>query len=429
MNTLRPKLVPLLLAACAVPLLAACGSSGDDSSDSATAGGTTATSSEPITIGIAAAKTGGFAPYDLQAGQLFEMGIKEANAKGGVLGRQVKVKWIDTKSDKQAGATNAKELIAGDADLLVASCDFDYSLPALQVAQAAKIPGLSLCASSPKSATPGIVGAQAGSMGQGSDTEGVAMAEWLRDEHPEIKSAYIIKDNALAYTQATADYFSARFKELGGTICGQDAFVGAANVDLSSVVTRLRGKASSCDLVYDSSVIPAGAQLVRAIRDGGIETPIATNAGVNGTSVAQIAGKVSKLYAAGFDCVDSYCTGGSAGAKRVSADFKKAYGQAIGSSYALPGYDLANALTAAIEKAGSTDGAKIAAALYDGGLKVTLTSGKQAVFTSKCHRPQPATYSIEEFTGGKSKQVGEWSVKEIPDIGDANPCAGATPTP
>ena len=427
MKFLSPKPIPLLLAACTATLLAACGSSGDDGGD-ASGGTTTKATSKPITIGIAAAKTGGFAPYDLQAGQLFEMAIKEANAKGGVLGRKVEVKWIDTKSDKQAGATNAKELIAGGANLIVASCDFDFSLPALQVAQAAKVPGLALCASSPKSATPGIVGPQAGSMGQGSDTEGVAMAEWLRKTHPEIKSAYIIKDNALAYTQATADYFSARFKELGGTLCGQDAFVGAANVDLSSVITRLRGKASSCDVVYDSSVIPAGAQLVRAIRDAGIDTPIATNAGVNGTSVIQIAGKVSDLYAAGFDCVDSYCEGGSEGAKRVSSAFKEAYGQSIGSSYALPGYDLANALTAAIEKAGSTDGDKIAAALYDSNLKVTLTSGKQAVFTSKCHRPQPATYSIEQFTKGESKAVGQWSVKQIPDLGDANPCAGTTPT-
>ena len=64
-----------------------------------------------ILIGISAAKTGGLAPYDLQSGQLFQMRIAQINKSGGVLGKQLKTKWIDTKSDKPTAATNAQELI------------------------------------------------------------------------------------------------------------------------------------------------------------------------------------------------------------------------------------------------------------------------------------------------------------------------------
>ena len=56
--------------------------------------------SDPILIGISAAKTGILGPYDLQAGQLFQMRIEQINKAGGVLGKQIEVKWIDTKSDK-----------------------------------------------------------------------------------------------------------------------------------------------------------------------------------------------------------------------------------------------------------------------------------------------------------------------------------------
>ena len=48
-----------------------------------------------ILIGISAAKTGILAPYDLQAGQLFQMRINQINKTGGVLGKQIKVEWIE----------------------------------------------------------------------------------------------------------------------------------------------------------------------------------------------------------------------------------------------------------------------------------------------------------------------------------------------
>src|SRR2546422_6124860 len=77
-----------------------------------------------ILIGISTAKTGILAPYDLQASQLFEMRINQINKAGGVLGKKLKVQWIDTKSDKPTAATNAEELIGKGAVAIVATCDF-----------------------------------------------------------------------------------------------------------------------------------------------------------------------------------------------------------------------------------------------------------------------------------------------------------------
>ena len=105
---------------------------------------------DTILIGISAAKTGILAPYDLQAGQLFQLRIDQLNKAGGVLGKQMKVKWIDTKSDKPTAATNASELISQGAVAILTTCDFDFSFPATQAAGAKKVLGLSLCASSPK---------------------------------------------------------------------------------------------------------------------------------------------------------------------------------------------------------------------------------------------------------------------------------------
>jgi len=380
-----------------------------------------------ILIGISAAKTGILAPYDLQSGQLFQMRINQINKAGGVLGKKLAVQWIDTKSDKPTAATNAEELISKGAVAIIATCDFDFSFPAINAARAHKVPGIALCASSPKVATPAIVGPYGGSMGPGSDAEGVTGAEWFRKNRATLKRAYVFKDTSLEYSKATADYFKARWVQLGGTVCGEDTFVGGANLDLSSQITRLRGKVKGCDVIYDGSWQPYGSQLIRSIRDAGIKTAILTNASVNGTLVNQVAGKVSNFYALGFACLPTYCAGTQTPLVRtIATQFRATYKTPLGNHYALPGYALADALVAAIKKAGSTDGTKIAAALFGGGVKVNYF-GNPMQFTAKCHRPQPAAYSIEQWTNGKDKQIATHAVKSIPNIGDGSPCSGTPP--
>jgi branched-chain amino acid transport system substrate-binding protein len=380
-----------------------------------------------ILIGISAAKTGILAPYDLQSGQLFQMRMEQINKAGGVLGRKIRVQWIDTKSDKPTAATNAEELIGKGAVAVIATCDFDFSFPAINAARARNVPGIALCASSPKVATPAIVGPYGGSMGLGSDAEGVAGAEWFRKNRPQLRRVYIFKDTSLEYSKATADYFKARWRQLGGQICGEDTFVGGPNLDLSSQITRLRGRVRGCDLIYDGSWQPFGSQLVRAIRDAGVRTAILTNASVNGTLVTQVGGRVSNFYALGFACLPTYCAGTQTPLVRtIAKQFRARYRQPLGNHYALPGYALANAVVAAIRTARSTDGEKIAAALFGGKVRIEYF-GNRMKFTQKCHRPQPAAYSIELFTNGKDKQIGTHAVQSIPNIGDGSPCSGRPP--
>ena len=384
--------------------------------------------SGPILIGISAAKTGILAPYDLQSGQLFQMRIAQINKAGGVLGRKINVQWIDTKTDKPTAATNAEELISKGAVAIIATCDFDYSFPAINAAKNHKVPGIALCASSPKVATPAIVGDYGGSMGLGSDAEGVAGAEWFRKNRPSLKRVYVFKDTSLEYSKATADYFKARWTQLGGTVCGEDTFVGGPNLDLSSQITRLRGKVKGCDVIYDGSWQPFGSQLIRAIRSAGVQTAILTNASVNGTLVRQVGGKVSNLYALGFACLPTYCTGTQTPQVRtIARQFQALYRTPLGNHYALPGYALADAVVAAIKAAGGTDGTKMAKALFGGPVRVNYF-GTKMKFTAKCHRPQPAAYSIEQFTNGKDKQIDSWKLKSVPDIKDGSPCSGTPPS-
>ena len=94
--------------------------------------------------------------------------------------------------------------------------------------------------------------------------------------------------------------------------------------------------------------------------------------------------------------------------------------------HALPGYALADAVVAAIKAAGGTDGTKMAKALFGGPVRVNYF-GSRMKFTAKCHRPQPAAYSVELWTNGVDKQIATTKVNTVPTIGDGSPCSGKPP--
>jgi branched-chain amino acid transport system substrate-binding protein len=409
------------LAATGVAVAACGGSAASNGGGSATPAKTTG----PILIGIAGAKTGALSPYDGQPGNAFELRVDEINKAGGVLGRQLQVKWIDTKSDKTLAASVATQLIGEGAVAILTTCDFDYGSPAAFQAQAKNVPAISLCASSPKNATPSIIGKYGFSMGTGSDTEGVSAAEWIKKAHPEWKRAYVLKDTSLEYSKATADYFAARWKQLGGTIAGSDSFVGGENTDIAAQASRAKAKASSFDVVYIGSWNPGGSTAARQLRNAGITAPLIGNQSSDGKLTQEVAGGINDYYSTPLACIPSYCKGEGADQQAVQKffdDYKAKYNDTLSSSYPINGYDLGTVLQKAIEKAGSTEPAKIAQGIETMGTIKGINSTFQ--FSAKCHRPVGQSRIILKWTKGQGEFVDTVSAQEIPDIGDSNPCAG-----
>ncbi len=111
--------VALGAVALAVGALAACSSSSSSSSSSAAAGsasstGSAGSSSGPITIGASLSLTGDFSADGQAFQQGYNLWVKDVNAAGGILGRQVKLTVIDDKSDPNQVVTNYQTLINTD---------------------------------------------------------------------------------------------------------------------------------------------------------------------------------------------------------------------------------------------------------------------------------------------------------------------------
>jgi branched-chain amino acid transport system substrate-binding protein len=111
MRSQPARFLTLATAALTAALLAACSSSGTPTSSSSGSGGGTKT---PILIGASLSQTGDFSA-DGQAFQRgYELWASDVNRQGGLLGRPVKLVFLDDKSDPTQGSTNVQQLIASD---------------------------------------------------------------------------------------------------------------------------------------------------------------------------------------------------------------------------------------------------------------------------------------------------------------------------
>src|ERR1700733_9901291 len=125
-----------------VGVLAAC-SSGGSSSSSSTAGTTprsssasvSPSSSAPITIGASLSLTGDFSADGQAFKEGYNLWVKDINAAGGILGRQVTLTILDDKSDPNQVVTNYQTLINSDhVDLTFGPFSSLLTGPASQVA-------------------------------------------------------------------------------------------------------------------------------------------------------------------------------------------------------------------------------------------------------------------------------------------------------
>jgi branched-chain amino acid transport system substrate-binding protein len=384
----------------------AAGTDSPGSPDAATAPGddSTATGGEPVVIGVANGQSGFMSFFDGPALNGMEMAVEAINEAGGVDGRPLQIVTADHKSDVNQITAAALSVIDQGADVVLASCDYDFGAPAAREAEKAGLLSMG-CAGSPLFGREGI-GPLTFNAYSGTPSEAAVMASFIRDQG--WSRPYLLQDTSIEYSKTVCDYFEQTWTEAGGAIAGKDTFSNA-DASIASQTTRL-GSADA-DVVVLCSYPPGGAAAVKQIRSAGQTTPVVGAGAFDGSYWLEAVPDLSDFHHPAFGAL----AGDDPSPERNEffASYETFVGEpAPSSTYALMGYSMIQSIAAGIEAAGgSTTGTDLAAALqsFDGeDLLIGPTS-----YTADCHIPVDRPWLMISITEGRSAFVAEVSPEGI----------------
>ena len=330
--------IKLFSAVLLVALLAACGGPG--------------ASSNTINIGGTYNLTGAMASLDVPASRGSQLAVKEINAAGGVLGKQINYILLDGKTDSATNGNIATQLINSDHVVaFVGNTDSDSALAIGPIAQKAGIPYLTAGATSPK--LPDQVGDFMFLAPFGDNVQAAAGAEFMYNKLG-CKTAWRFWDKGAEYTTLLAKYWQERFEELGGKVVLDDTYT-QGDTDFSAQITRLKALSPQPDCLYVAALqaSDAGAE-AKQLRDAGITLPMVGGDGYDGPELVGVGGSAAEnVYFSTHAFISA--EKGSDKMKAFIAAYNKEYNTDPESAFAALGYDAVYLMADAIKRANSTD--------------------------------------------------------------------------
>lgn len=352
---------------------------------------------EPIVIGWALDLTKNMAPFDGPGLASAQIEIKKINGKGGVGGRLLELRYINTKLDPAKTKQAAADLIQKGADILMVTCDVDFATPAVQEGLKAKKLTVSACIGTDQMSQKrfGSAGKLAFSFGNAAQDEGAAMAEYAY-KVKKWRTAIIVVDNLLVYFKDVNKAFENRFKQLGGKVTYKDAFT-SFDKTIGNVISRVNGK--KADVISFVTAFGELPQFVAGLRSLGNKTPIINSWGGDGTYWNPKNPKVTNYYYVTY--ASAFGDDPSKAVNQLAAQMKAA-GKPPATGGFVQGATTIQALVAAIKRAGgSTDGAKLAAVL-ERFRNVQTVSGNVS-FSTALHSVFGRQYRVMVINNNKPK--------------------------
>jgi branched-chain amino acid transport system substrate-binding protein len=365
---------------------------------------------DDITIGMAVAFSDWMEAYDGEATKMAQLWVDQTNAKGGLLGKKIKVISGDTKTDRVEGAKVGKDLIDQGAKLLLVSADYDYGAPAALQAQKAGVISAFLGASDPKAGVLGV-GPFSFTANNAGQLEGAVMGDWGY-EKKGFRKGYMLLDEAIEYNKSVCAGYEWEFPNKGGKIVGKDTFKGL-DPTISSQITRLSDaiRTDGVDNIMLCSTNPGAASSVRQLRAAGINLPIMSATAMDGTYWLNSTPGLKDFYLR----IQALTVNDTRPAvNELTAAFAQKFSKPPTTQYAYPIYAFLDMWSKAVTEAGTTDAAKEVALLNKSDKTPTILGPR--TFTSKLHVQTSMPMTVVSYADDKETPVEEWSIKDtIPD--------------
>jgi len=336
-------------------------------------------SSKTIKIGHAASLTGDNSVFGQSEATGLKIAVEEVNKKGGILGKQVELISVDTRSDPAEAANAVRRLVDQEkVNFVLGPSQSGSTLAATPIVTAAKIPLIAPAASNPY-----VTVSKTGETYKYIfrvcfiDTyQGRVIADFVYDRLNARKAA-ILYDIGSDYSQWLAKYFEDAFVKRGGTIVAKEAY-RTGELDFRAPLGKI--KETHPDLIFLPLTQKDGALAAKQVRDLGITATIMGSDTWASPDILPLGGKA--LEGVYFTNLTSFEV---PKVQQWVAQNEKRFGGPIIRN-ALLVNDAMLWLTDAVTRAGTTDGDKVVAALEQTKDLPVLTTDKFTV-DAKTHDP------------------------------------------
>ena len=319
-------------------------------------------SSKEIKIGLLNEMTGGNATIGTAAANGAKLAIKEINANGGLLGKQIKAVVADNKSEPSEAANAMTKLLTQDKVVAVTGTfSSSNAIAAASVAEANKSPYLVAGATNPKV----TVDEKTKNVKKYiyrvcfiDPFQGTVAANFAAKDL-KVKKAAMLVDNSSDYSKGLAEFFEAALVKEGGEIVANEAYL-QKDTDFKATLTKIKSKGA--EVLYVPGYYEEVGKIVKQAREMGITVPIIGADGWDSPKLVEIASAaaLNNTYFTNHYSVEDT----SPKAQAFVEAYTKEYGQKP-EALAVLGYDAVYVLADAIKRANSTDSAKIIEALAE----------------------------------------------------------------
>lgn len=297
--------------------------------------------SDVIKIGQYGSLTGGEATFGQSTDKGVRLAIDAQNAKGGIKGKKILLVTEDNQGKPEEAAAVVKKLITQNQVIaLIGEVASTRSLAAAPIAQQYKIPMVSPSSTNPKVTQVGDFIFRVCFI---DPFQGPVMARFAFD-NLKIKKVAVLKDLKSDYSLGLAEFFTKKFKELGGEVVSEQTFQ-TGDSDFKGQLTRIRS--ANPDAIFIPAYYTEVGLIARQARQLGIKAVLLGGDGWDSP----------KLFEIGQAAIEgSYFSNHYASESPVVAtqefikDYKAKYNEAP-DGLAAAGFDAAQILLKAIESA------------------------------------------------------------------------------
>lgn len=313
-----------------------------------------APAAEPIKIGSFLAVTGGASFLGDPELKTLQMYIDEINAKGGVIGRQIELVHYDDGGNPKKSVGFAKRLIQKDkVDVIVGGSTSGSTLAVMPLVDQAQIPFISLAGSVK------IINPVQYWTFKMPHTDSMAAAKIYGDMQRRGISRVALISGSGGFGKSGRAQSLQLARQYGIEIVADESY-GAKDTDMTAQLTKIRDTNAQAILNFGFGTGPA--IVTKNVRQLGIELPLYQSHGVASKKYIELAGEAAegvRLPAAALLVADMLPDNDPQ--KPVLLAYKKKFEAKYGpvSTFGGHAYDGLHIALEAIERAGSTDKAKV----------------------------------------------------------------------